>query len=58
MHNLGFQILDQNVEFRISNFNMSRSLLKYSEHLKTRQVWFLNGRKLSGCRMVEYSNGI
>ena len=29
----------------------------YSNHLKTGQVWYSNGRCVSGCQMVRYSNG-
>ena len=30
---------------------------KYSNHLKTGLVWYSNGRFVSGCQMVRYSNG-
>ena len=29
----------------------------YSNHLNTWQVWYLNGRIVSGCQIVQYSNG-
>ena len=29
----------------------------YSNHLNTRQVWFLNGPNISSCRMVRILNG-
>ena len=32
--------------------------IKYSGDLNTRLVWYLNGQKLSDCRMIRYSNAI
>ena len=29
----------------------------YSNHLNTGLVWYSNGRFVSGCQMVRYSNG-
>ena len=29
----------------------------YSNHLNTKLVWYSNGRFVSGCEMVRYSNG-
>ena len=29
----------------------------YRNHLKTGLVWYSNGRFVSGCQMVRYSNG-
>ena len=29
----------------------------YSNRLNTKLVWYLNGRFVSGCQMVQYSNG-
>ena len=49
------------------NFNIHSTLdiqlgseyltLEYSNHLNTRLVWYLNGRFVSSCQMVRYSNG-
>ena len=37
---------------------MGYILTKYhSNHLNTGLVWYLNGRFVSGCQMVRYSNG-
>ena len=33
-------------------------VVKYSNHLNTRQVWYSNGPKVSVCRMVQISNGV
>ena len=33
------------------------NLRKYSNHLNTGLVWYLNGRFVSGCQIVRLSNG-
>ena len=32
-------------------------VVKYSNHLNTRQVWYSNGPQMSICQMVRFSNG-
>ena len=37
------------------NTRQKSLVFKYSNHLKT--VWYLNGLNMSGCQMVQFSNG-
>ncbi len=43
---------------KMITMNESKVFFYYSHHPKTRLILFSNGRFVSGCRMVRYSNGI
>ena len=43
--------------FQIPTSTCTSPYFLYSYHLNTGLVWYSNGRFVSGCQMVRYSNG-
>ena len=41
----------------VMSFKTGLNHFWYCSHLNTGPVWYLNGRFVSGCQMVQYSNG-